>query len=222
MKNIDSSVSSVSDPSSVVTSAAYLLFYRRRTHGHLGGPRFGQIFEKYNSETSGDDGSNSSEEDNSFRGSPLKAGIAHTTIKPLSDSHDGEVPPYEEAIRSIEDEGSNSFQFADSTPLDLTSGWNFNGINGSRAEGSSAADCASDDAQLNSSSDEHGSSGGFPEADTHMTSASSIKGDVIGEASSPAGAHEDVLTVPTGAPNSDDSDEVAEIHLEGENTARDE
>lgn len=205
-----------------MTSAAYLLFYRRRTHGHLGGPRFGQIFEKYNSETSGDDGSNSSEEDNSIRGSPLKAGVAHTTIKPLSDSHDGEVPPYEEAIRSIEDESSNSYQFAGSNSLDLTSGWNFNGINGSGAEGSSAAEYATDEAQCTTSGDEHGSSGDFPEADTHMTSASSIKGGVTGEAPSPAGAHEDVLTVPTGAPNSDDSDEVAEIHLEGENTARDE
>ncbi|KAL9489372.1 hypothetical protein ACSS6W_001649 [Trichoderma asperelloides] len=218
----DSSVSSVSDPSSVVTSAAYLLFYRRRTHGHLGGPRFGQIFEKYNSETSGDDGSNSSEEDNFIRGSPLKAGVTHTAIKPLSDSHDGEVPPYEEAIRSIEDENSNSYQVAGPKSLDLTQSWSFSRLDGSGAEGSTAADYASDDAQFNSSGDEHGSSADFFEADTHMTSASSIKGDVAGEAPSPAGAHEDVLTVPTGAPNSDDSDEVAEIHLEGDKTARDE
>lgn len=222
LNKLDSSVSSVSDPSSVVTSAAYLLFYRRRTHGHLGGPRFGQIFEKYNSETSGDDGSNSSEEDNFIRGSPLKAGVTHTAIKPLSDSHDGEVPPYEEAIRSIEDENSNSYQVAGPKSLDLTQSWSFSRLDGSGAEGSTAADYASDDAQFNSSGDEHGSSADFFEADTHMTSASSIKGDVAGEAPSPAGAHEDVLTVPTGAPNSDDSDEVAEIHLEGDKTARDE
>ncbi|KAL7918893.1 hypothetical protein ACQKWADRAFT_302851 [Trichoderma austrokoningii] len=210
----DSSVSSVSDPSSMVTSAAYLLFYRRRTHGHLGGPRFGQIFEKYKSETSGDDGSNSSEEDNSIRGSPSKAGVAHTTIRSLSDSHDGRVPPYEEAIRSIEDETSNSFQLTGLSTVDAISGnWSFKNIDASGVEGSS------DEAQCTTSGDERGSLGDL-EADTHMTSASSIKEDVTGEASSPPGAHEDVLTVPTGAPNSDDSDEVAEIHLEGDNTAR--
>jgi ubiquitin carboxyl-terminal hydrolase 4/11/15 len=220
---LDSSVSSVSDPSSVVTSAAYLLFYRRRTNGHLGGPRFAQIFEKYNSETSGEDEADSGEDDSLSRGSPLKAGATHTAIKPLSDTHDGDVPPYEEAIRSIEDEGlaaSSSYQVAGPKSLDLTQSWSFSGLDGSGAEGSTAADYASDDAQFNSSGDEQGDSRDVFEADIHMTSADSAKGYVGGEAPSPAGAHEDVLTVPTGAPSGDDSDEVAEIHLEGDNTAR--
>ncbi|EGX94391.1 ubiquitin C-terminal hydrolase, putative [Cordyceps militaris CM01] len=56
----DSSVSLVSDPQSVITSAAYLLFYKRRASGHLGGPRFAAILDKYERDTtegesSGDD-----------------------------------------------------------------------------------------------------------------------------------------------------------------------
>ncbi|KAH6610302.1 hypothetical protein Trco_000322 [Trichoderma cornu-damae] len=219
----DSSVSPVSDASSVVTSAAYLLFYRRRTHGHLGGPRFGQIFEKYNTDTSGDDEEESGEDDSLSRGPPVKAGITHTTIKALSDSHDGDVPPYEEAIRSIEDEGlgaSGSYQAAGPKSLDMTQSWSFSGLDGSGAEGSTAADYASDDAQFDSSGDERGGSGDFFEADTHMTSAGFANEYTDGEPPSPAGAHEDVLTVPARAPSGDDSDEVAEIHLEGDNTAR--
>lgn len=46
----DSSVSKVSDVSRVVSSAAYLLFYRRRSEVPLGGPRFQKIEEKYNRE----------------------------------------------------------------------------------------------------------------------------------------------------------------------------
>ncbi|GJC86757.1 putative ubiquitin carboxyl-terminal hydrolase 12 [Colletotrichum liriopes] len=42
----DTSVSKTS-PESVVTRAAYLLFYRRRSEGPLGGPRFKKIFEKF-------------------------------------------------------------------------------------------------------------------------------------------------------------------------------
>lgn len=218
--NPDSSVSPVSDPSSVVTSAAYLLFYRRRTKGHLGGPRFAQIFEKYNTETSGDDEAESGEEESLSRGSPLKATSTHTAIKPLSDSQDGDVPSYEEAIRSIEDEASSSYQVAGPKSI-VQQNWDFSGIEGSRAEGSkAAADYASDDAQCDTSGDERGGSGDLFEADTHMTTAGSASSFVDGEAPSPAGAHEDVLTVPTGVPNSDDSDEVAEIHLEGDSTAR--
>lgn len=221
----DSSVSAVSDPSSVVTSAAYLLFYRRRTRGHLGGPRFAQIFEKYNTDTSGDDEAESGDGDDSpNRGSPLKVGATHTTIKSLSDGHDGDLPPYEEAIRSIEDEGlgaSSNYQVAGPKSLDMTQGWSFSGLDGSGAEGSTAAEYASDDAQFDSSGDERGGSrGDLFEADTHMASASSANGYVDAEAPSPAGAHEDVLTVPTGPPSGDDEDEVAEIHLEGGNVAR--
>lgn len=221
---LDSSVSAVSDPSSVVTSAAYLLFYRRRTSGHLGGPRYAQIFEKYNTDTSADDEGESADDDSLGRGSPLKVGVTHTTIKSLSDSQDGTLPPYEEAIRSIEDEGlgaSSNFQAAGPKSLDMTQSWSFSGLDNSGAEGSTAAEYASDDAQFDSSGDERsGSKGDLFEADAHMTSADSANEIVDGEASFPVDAHEDVLTVPTGPPSGDDEDEVTEIHLEGDNAAR--
>ncbi|UKZ54970.1 hypothetical protein TrVGV298_008785 [Trichoderma virens] len=222
----DSSVSAVSDPSSVVTSAAYLLFYRRRTSGgsHLGGPQYAQIFEKYNTDTTAEDEGESADDDSLGRGTPLKVGVTHTTIKSLSDSQDGALPPYEEAIRSIEDEGlgaPSNYQAAGPKSLDMTQSWSFSGLDNSGAEGSTAAEYPSDDAQFESSGDERsGSKGDLFEADAHMTSAGSANGFVDGEAPSPADAHDDVLTVPTGPPSGDDEDEVAEIHLEGDNASR--
>ncbi|CAK7212366.1 hypothetical protein SBRCBS47491_001439 [Sporothrix bragantina] len=47
----DSSVSKVSDPARVVSAAAYLLFYRRRSDHPLGGPRFVKIEEKFRQQT---------------------------------------------------------------------------------------------------------------------------------------------------------------------------
>ncbi|KAJ5054531.1 uncharacterized protein L3040_000802 [Drepanopeziza brunnea f. sp. 'multigermtubi'] len=45
----DSSVTKVTDLSRIVSSSAYLLFYRRRSDVPLGGPRFKQILHEYNS-----------------------------------------------------------------------------------------------------------------------------------------------------------------------------
>lgn len=60
----DSSVSKPKDLTQVVTSSAYLLFYRRRSEVPLGGPRFQQIFNDFdnNSESSEDDTTESGEE----------------------------------------------------------------------------------------------------------------------------------------------------------------
>lgn len=44
---LDSSVSKIHDPSRVVTQSAYLLFYRRRSSGPLGGPRFQEILTNF-------------------------------------------------------------------------------------------------------------------------------------------------------------------------------
>ncbi|SPQ22937.1 de57be69-df5e-4200-ad4d-8e6e50567eb8 [Thermothielavioides terrestris] len=44
----DAQVSKLTDTSRVVSSAAYLLFYRRRSEVPLGGPRFQEIFDRYN------------------------------------------------------------------------------------------------------------------------------------------------------------------------------
>ncbi len=69
----------------MVTSAAYLLFYRRRSAVPLGGPRFQEIFERYNQGSPDDDVSESGEgqrlgQGSSQRGSPSAstgAGPAH-------------------------------------------------------------------------------------------------------------------------------------------------
>ncbi len=52
---IDSIVSRVGDPAKVVTAAAYLLFYRRRSQVPLGGPRFREIVDRCNNGDSSDD-----------------------------------------------------------------------------------------------------------------------------------------------------------------------
>ncbi|KAH6668752.1 hypothetical protein B0J14DRAFT_566408 [Halenospora varia] len=46
----DSSVSKMRDPTTAVSRAAYLLFYRRRSNLPLGGPRFEQIFRNFDKE----------------------------------------------------------------------------------------------------------------------------------------------------------------------------
>lgn len=52
---LDSSVSKMRDTSRIVTPAAYLLFYRRRSEVPLGGPRFQEIFDMYNDDNPSDD-----------------------------------------------------------------------------------------------------------------------------------------------------------------------
>ncbi|KFX89047.1 hypothetical protein O988_08786 [Pseudogymnoascus sp. VKM F-3808] len=72
----DSAVSKLKDPSHVISSAAYLLFYRRRSDKALGGPRFEDIIDRYdNPPATSDDESTGSGEgqrlgaDSSLRGS---------------------------------------------------------------------------------------------------------------------------------------------------------
>lgn len=143
----DSSVSMVSDPSSAVTSAAYLLFYRRRSTGHLGGPRFSQILDKYERDTTEDEESGNE-------------------APPVYDE-----PAFDSIRRSIEDDDEDSSNKGRSTrvkSLDMTQGWSFNGLD-SGAELSAGGDAASDVAQGDVSEDgEEG--GGFFEADTVMAS----------------------------------------------------
>ncbi|OBT99530.2 CSN-associated deubiquitinating enzyme Ubp12 [Pseudogymnoascus verrucosus] len=73
----DSAVSKLKDPSHVISSAAYLLFYRRRSDRPLGGPRFEEILARFDNPpaTSEDESSGSGEgqrlgADSSLRGSP--------------------------------------------------------------------------------------------------------------------------------------------------------
>lgn len=79
---IDSSVASVGNPTTVVTTAAYLLFYRRRTNKPLGGPVFQKLLgdskasspEEETKTGGADNGNDSGISDNSTSSSPQMPG----------------------------------------------------------------------------------------------------------------------------------------------------
>lgn len=179
-----------------MTSAAYLLFYRRRSAGHLGGPRFSQILEKYERDTT--------EDENEDSGNEARRGGRGR------DSDDDTPPVYDEPTfdsirRSIEDDdagSSNNGQGGRVKSLDMTQNWSFNGLD-SGAEFSTGGDAASDVAQADDSSGEEGgnSSQGYFEGDTVMASG---------------GREHDqrVMDVSNEVSMDDGSDDVAEIHLE--------
>ncbi|KAM0559638.1 hypothetical protein ACHAPJ_004162 [Fusarium lateritium] len=250
----DSSVSPVADPSTCITSAAYLLFYRRRSSTPLGGSRFGVISEKYR-----DSEANSEEDDGEMgegqrldEGSYLTglssagtgAAATHRLVDRGSDrvtitslagpDDDDDLPPYAGPQRiepihdSVEDEGvdvKGAYQRLDNKPLNLaqTQNWNFENIGDSGAEDSTAVDIASDDAQLDSSADERGLSQ-FDDPDTVMTGHDPIEGDseptshkaTLADIQNATWDRKDVIDVPAAAESDRDSNEVAEIHLEGE------
>ncbi|KAJ6446345.1 a-pheromone processing metallopeptidase Ste23 [Purpureocillium lavendulum] len=200
----DSSVHVVADPANVVTNAAYLLFYRRRSSKHLGGARFDEIFAKYDKESSMSDGE-ATESSEDGRGS------IKTAVKQVDE--DDDPPMYDGSIRrSIEDDGEemqSGYQDLGSKSLDMTQGWSFDKLDGSGAEGSNAADCASDDAQFDSG-DDRGQDPG--DQDTDMASVT------VDDAERWEG--QDVLSVPAQGAGDRDSEEVAEIHLEGDKAGR--
>lgn len=147
----DSSASAVSDPQSVVTSAAYLLFYKRRASGHLGGPRFAAILDKYEKDTTEEESGGDDD---------------------TSGKADDELPSYEgrtlsDRRPSTEDElAPESFSAVRTESLLMKQSWSFGGLD-SGAEQSGGA--ASDEAQFESSDD-----GNAPitfEADTVMGGA---------------------------------------------------
>ncbi|PWI74547.1 ubiquitin carboxyl-terminal hydrolase [Purpureocillium lilacinum] len=202
----DSSVHVVSDPTNVVTNAAYLLFYRRRSSKHLGGPRFDEIFAKYDKESSqSDDEATESSEDG-------RASVK-TTVKQIVDVEDDDPPLYDGSIRrSIEDDGEETqdgYRNLGSKSLDMTQGWSFDRLSASGPEGSNTADCASDDAQFDSG-DEQGN-----EAADQDTDMASVTVDESGHWEG-----QDVLSVPANEAGDRDSEEVAEIHLEGDKAGR--
>lgn len=174
----DSSVSAVSDPSSVITTAAYLLFYKRRSSGPLGGERFRQILEKFDRDSQSDASEEEAEATAAGDGRGWHPPMKHDS------SDDDDLPSYSKLsnIRSsVENGGRKS--------LDLTQGWTFGGLNGD-------ADVASDAAQADSSGDEGADNQMMTEAD-----ASNVDIEMgLGPGSSQV-----------------EADEVAEIHLDGEN-----
>jgi len=105
-------VSKTHDLSRMVSPAAYLLFYRRRSDIPLGGPKFQEICDKYNSmlmsSNADDDGSDSGEgrrlgQGSSLRGSPSASTGAVPTL-PLGNrglarlTVDPELPSYQASI----------------------------------------------------------------------------------------------------------------------------
>ncbi|OAQ98848.1 hypothetical protein LLEC1_05980, partial [Akanthomyces lecanii] len=152
----DSSVSLVSDPQSVITSAAYLLFYKRRASGHLGGPRFAAILDKYEKATTeeesggDDDGSVLAKED-------LPAYGGRTLGGRRSSTEDESGPGVVSAVRN------ESL---------MTQTWTFESLDDGAEQ---SAGAASDVAQFESSEDD-GNAQGIDEADTVMGGAG---GDVV-------------------------------------------
>ncbi|KAM0370660.1 hypothetical protein ACHAPY_010511 [Fusarium culmorum] len=237
----DSSASPVSDPASCITSAAYLLFYRRRSSTPLGGSRFGVISEKYrNSEENSEvEDAEAGEGQRLGEGSSLvglsSVGIAAAATRlptggsdrvtvtsyPGPDDDEDELPPYGGA----EDEGvdvKEGYQQLDNRQsMNLTQTWDFTGLVDSGAEDSTGADIGSDDVQLDSSADERGFSQS-DEPDMAMTGHDLMDVDRATPAShtlpdieNATGDHKAVIDVPT-AGSDRDSSEVAEIHLENE------
>jgi ubiquitin carboxyl-terminal hydrolase 4/11/15 len=228
-----------------------LLFYRRRSSGPLGGPRFAEILDKYNNvdedETadSGEDqrldgGSSLNGSSSAGRGAAaarpqLDRGSVTTKTTPLADTDDDDgLPSYEtvqgESVRrSVEDEGVEMSDQFQPNGLSMTQTWTFDGLNDSGAEGSNGGDCASNDAQLDSSADEREPGESFFDHDAD-TAPASAHGDFIDAEAPPvpddraqvalsdiqnaAWERKGVVSVPPAGASDGASDEVAEIHLE--------
>ncbi|KHN95134.1 ubiquitin carboxyl-terminal hydrolase [Metarhizium album ARSEF 1941] len=202
----DSNVHVVSDATSVITSAAYLLFYRRRSSGPLGGPRFREIFDKFDREAAHSDheATESGEEVMTQRSTK-------TTVTPLTGVDDeDELPMYDGNTirRSIEDDGN---YHTGSKGLDMTQSWTFTSLIGNGVNGIGDAGCGSDDAQFDSSGDERGKA--LSEQDTDMAPAAPFEE----RASWDEGG---VISVPADGAGEGAVELVAEIHLEGDKATR--
>ncbi|KAK0711421.1 hypothetical protein B0H67DRAFT_602227 [Lasiosphaeris hirsuta] len=121
----DTSVSKQKDPSKVISTGAYLLFYRRRSDIPLGGPKFINIFDRFNSQHAADEDMTSDSGEgqrlglgSSLRGSPSALTGADLTLpqgnrglaSDLSDtigragraiSVDAELPTYQASLTQV-------------------------------------------------------------------------------------------------------------------------
>ncbi|KAF9875602.1 ubiquitin carboxyl-terminal hydrolase [Colletotrichum karsti] len=178
----DTSVSKIS-PESVITRAAYLLFYRRRSDGPLGGPRFKEIFDKFDKggEDDEEEDTDSGEDQRLVGGSSLTGssrlgtgaeatlprgnrGLGSSTMS-TANRGDEELPPYdgssstnvgsENIQNSIEDEGlSMTDNNAGSNGFQVAQTWNWNSLSSNEPANSLGMEgYASDDAQPDSSDD---------------------------------------------------------------------
>ena len=175
-----------------MTSAAYLLFYRRRSSKPLGGPRFAKIIEQFNQvdEESEDELADSGEVQRlGGRSSPtgsLRQGqgaaalvrprpARHettTTVRALDGSDDEDLPSYSEPSggdvihNSIEaDEGIDMADPGQPLSFNALQAWNFEGLNS--GAGTPDNEYASDTAQADMSVDDHDMDG-QTDVDTEM------------------------------------------------------
>ncbi|KAI6785739.1 ubiquitin carboxyl-terminal hydrolase 4/11 [Emericellopsis cladophorae] len=210
----DSSVSQVSDPQTVVTNAAYLLFYRRRSSRPLGGPRFADIFDKFdNGDEAEEDSSTEMENDSQANGGYGQSRPAirnrtstTTTVRQLSGvngSDDDEPPSYTSIQQSVEDEGIEMDDSYAQPAHAMQQGWSFDDRN--------SIDGGSDIAQI--SGDERRQLS----EDTEMRSNTS---DLDPDSDAELDARDGVISVPATTAGLRGSEEVAEIHVEEDKTTR--
>ncbi|KAL8419539.1 hypothetical protein RB594_002665 [Gaeumannomyces avenae] len=159
----DSSVTKQKDLSRMVTSSAYLLFYRRRSDIPLGGPRFQRINDLFNNDTHDEDMSDSGEGQRLDTGSSLRGSSSALIGAEVTHPQGGRGSPSGGLASETlglstddEDEGigmaSNQWGQPD---------WNWNQIEGGPKTTGSVA---SDEAEMNSSN------GGFSDRNTGMNS----------------------------------------------------
>ncbi|GAO13887.1 uncharacterized protein UV8b_03877 [Ustilaginoidea virens] len=199
----DSTAHVVSNPAAVVTNAAYLLFYRRRSSEPLGGPRFKEIMAKFDNEDSDHDATESSED-----GATGRSGKTAPSL--LTGTDDDELlPGYggNTVRRSIEDEGPGPHQRVGARSLDMTQAWSFSSLDRQPGMDAAEADYPSDDAQFDSSGDDGGQA--LSEKDAEMASTGPFEDNASWD-------NQDVMAVPADGTREGSLDEVAEIHLEGD------
>ncbi|ROT35882.1 UCH-domain-containing protein, partial [Sodiomyces alkalinus F11] len=171
----DSSVSPGQAESSV-TKAAYLLFYRRRSDGPLGGPRFRQICDKFDNPTEDDDDEAEQEMADAGEGrrlgdgsSPLgssRPGLAAGAIHPEAgrgSARSATVTRGDDEDELLSFEGSSSTNVGSDVMqtsiegdrhtgggFQPTQGWSFQSLDASHPPSLGLEDYASDDAQADS------------------------------------------------------------------------
>lgn len=228
-----------------VTSAAYLLFYRRRSKIPLGGPRFTEIGRKFDRHNESDEDSDTEigegDQSNavyyqnnrlSIEGKPAvfrprgDRESATTTVTPLANSDgddEDELPPYTNTIHpSVEDEG---VEMADNDHLigsnPLAQGWSFGGLGGNTHDNSVGDDTASDKVQVDSTDDEQRGTSQLRDGDVEMnfvtTSLSDTEDGLAVHGHRGDKGHKDGVPLPTKRYNGVDPDEVTEIHVDGDN-----
>lgn len=241
----DSSVSKVSDPAQVVTTAAYLLFYRRRSSKPLGGHRFADIIDQFDNE-SGEEQSDDSGEGKRLGGSSsltgslnqkLGAGTTRprpdrlattTTVTALEGSDDDELPAYDEENggqvihNSIEDEGLGGMG-DENRPFNGTQDWSFELINTANGKGAAGSEFGSDDVQPDLSDGDRDmemtSAGqddeGFNSAEP-PPAADAMAQDTLAQVRNQAWERQGIISVPVTGGSDSSSTKVEEIRLDGD------